>query len=207
VAVVRGSRVEPVRGAASITEEVGGRRFRISGLAFFQNNTDGAERRVELVTEAAAVVADDVLLDGYAGGGLFGATVGAPARRVVAVETGRDAVRDLKRNLKAAGIAATVIGGDFTEVPNRIDEPWTVAVVDPPRKGLGAEGVGVVTAAMPSRIVYVSCDPASLARDTRMLVSAGYRLDWAAPVDMFPQTHHVETVARFLRDDPEPDVD
>lgn len=207
VAVVRGSRVEPARGRAAITEEIAGRRFRISGLTFFQGNSTGAERLVELATEAAEVGVDDVLLDGYSGGGLFAATVGAAARRVVAVETGREAVKDLKHNLRSAAVEATVLEADFAEVPNRVDEPWTVAVVDPPRRGLGADGVDAVTAAMPGRIVYVSCDPASLARDTRALVTAGYRLDWAAPVDMFPQTHHVETVARYVRSETRPDPD
>ncbi len=203
VAVAHGRRLEPLTGTAVITEEIDGHRFRISGLTFFQNNTDGATQLVRLVAEAAALEPDDVFVDGFAGGGLFAISVGGPARRVIAVETGREAVKDLRHNLRATELDATVVDGDFGQLPERVDEPWTVAVVDPPRTGLGQDGVDVVTAALPKRIVYVSCDPASLARDSRLLRAAGYYLDWAAPVDMFPQTHHVETVARFLREIPE----
>jgi 23S rRNA (uracil1939-C5)-methyltransferase len=82
-----------------------------------------------------------------------------------------------------------------------LDEYWDVAIVDPPREGLREAGVAAVTTARPRTIVVVSCDPASLGRDTRLLRGTGYRLEWAAPVDLFPQTYHVETVARFARDD------
>jgi 23S rRNA (uracil1939-C5)-methyltransferase len=75
---------------------------------------------------------------------------------------------------------------------------WDVAVVDPPRDGLGAAGVAAVTRGRPRAIAYVSCDPASLARDCRTLAETGYRLQWAAPVDLFPQTFHIETVAAFI---------
>lgn len=197
LAVTTREGVKPYAGKPSIREEVGGATLRISGLAFFQNNTDGAEALVRLATEAAELTADDVLLDGYAGGGLFSATLGPRAARVIAVEVEPGAVRDLRTNLRAAEVEASVIRAPFEQSPARIEEPWNVALVDPPRTGLGAEGVDVVTAADPRRIVYVSCDAASLARDARLLAGAGYRLDWATPVDMFPQTYHVETVARF----------
>ena len=74
---------------------------------------------------------------------------------------------------------------------------WDLVVADPPRTGLGEAGVSALLAGKPRAIAYVSCDPASLARDTRLLGAAGYRLDWAAPVDLFPQTFHIETVAAF----------
>ena len=74
---------------------------------------------------------------------------------------------------------------------------WDVAIVDPPRAGLGTAGVDAVTRTAPRTIVLISCDPASLARDAGLLTAAGYRLDWVQPVDLFPQTYHVETVTRF----------
>ena len=79
----------------------------------------------------------------------------------------------------------------------RLDEYWQVALVDPPRSGLGPDGVAAIIAADPRTVIYVSCDPASFARDARILRSAGYELDIAVPVDLFPQTYHVETVGRF----------
>jgi 23S rRNA (uracil1939-C5)-methyltransferase len=206
VAVTTREGVKPFIGKPSILEEVAGAAYRISGLAFFQNSTEGAEALVALVREAAEIGADDVLLDGYAGGGLFAVALGAAAGRVIAVESDPVAFRDLRYNVRLADIDATVVRSPFEDATNRVDEPWTVAVVDPPRTGLGRHGVDTVVAADPVRIVYVSCDAASLARDARLLADAGYRLDWATPVDMFPQTFHVETVARFTLatgDDPE----
>lgn len=172
-------------------EVVAGRRFQITSRAFFQVNTAGADALVDLVSEMG-IGSEDTLLDGYAGGGLFSATVGTGAGRVVAVESDHRALVDLAVNVPEA----EVIARPFEEAePGPVD----VAVVDPPRSGLGRKGVDSLVASAPRRIAYVSCDPASLARDLRLLVDSGYHLRKVTPVDMFPQTHHVEAVALLQR--------
>jgi len=201
VAQSRRGSLHPVVGDPVVHEDVGGVRFRITGQAFFQSSTAGAEALARLAAEAAAIGPDDTLLDAYAGGGLFGATVGRGARRVLAVEADDIAFGDLRANLRRARLPDhRAVRGRVESVVGGLDEYWDVAIVDPPREGLRDPGVSAVTAARPRVLVYVSCDPASLGRDTRLLASAGYLLDWAAPVDLFPQTYHVETVARFVRD-------
>ncbi len=117
----------------------------------------------------------DTLLDAYAGVGLFAATVGKSAGRVIAVESSGVALADLRHNLEEAGVAEQqVVRGRFEEVAPATS--WSLAVCDPPRTGLGQPGVRPGSRGGPRRIAYVSCDPASLARDTRLLDSAGYRL-------------------------------
>ena len=191
-----GRRFEPVIGPPYIHEEVAGVRFRITGPAFFQVNTLGAESLVKLVKDALQPFGSDTLLDAYAGVGLFAATVGKSAGRVIAVESSGVALADLRHNLSEAGVANhQVVRGRFEEVVPATS--WSLAVCDPPRAGLGELGVSAVVAGGPRRIAYVSCDPASLARDTRLLDGVGYRLVKATPVDLFPQTFHVETVADF----------
>lgn len=187
-------------GADHIHEVVAGVRFRITGPAFFQVNTPGADHLVDLVTEALDPGRDDVLLDAYAGGGLFTATAGRTAGRVVAVETGVEAVADLQHNLRANDcFNAEVVDGRVEDVlADPIDE-WTLAICDPPRTGLGAEGVMGLVQPQPRAIAYVSCDPASFARDVRHFAEAGYTLEWATPVDLFPQSFHVETVGLLQR--------
>jgi len=172
----------------------------VPATAFFQVNTAGAEALVHLVTEAAAVTRDDVLLDGYAGVGLFAATVGRTAKRVVTVDSGRAAYRAISGNLeRVIPGRSTSLQGVFDVTAGTVKDRWDVAVVDPPRAGLGASGVEAVTRTSPRTIVLVSCDPASLARDAGFLDAGGYALEWVQPVDLFPQTYHVETVARFTR--------
>lgn len=202
VAVVEGDQLRSVHGEAVLEETVAGVPFRISGRTFFQNNTAGAEQLVRLATEAAGVTADDTLLDTYAGGGLFAATVGREAGRVVAIERDQIAASDLQSNLNRAEVADhRIMRASTEEAIESIDEYWDVVIADPPRKGLGVNGIDAVTAAEPRTLVYVSCDPASLARDTAILDEMGYELDWVAPVDMFPQTFHIECVAKFDRFD------
>jgi len=174
-----------------IHEVVSGRRFQISGRAFFQNNTGGAEALVNLVQEAIEPREGDVFIDAYAGGGLFSATVGEDCR-VYAVESDPQAASDLVVNAKA-----TVLAERFESCAS-LPTAWDVAVVDPPRAGLGRMGADRLVAGWPRAIAYVSCDPASFARDAALLVADGYQLDWVQPVDMFPQTFHVEVVGRFL---------
>jgi 23S rRNA (uracil1939-C5)-methyltransferase len=200
VAVVDGGELQAVHGEPALEETVAGIPFRITGLSFFQNNTAGAEALVRLVRAAAGVGPSDTLLDAYAGGGLLAATVGRAAGRVIAIEVDETAARDLQANLSRAGIEDSRVIRDSTEhAVERIGEYWDVAIADPPRKGLGADGVEAIIAAEPRALVYVSCDPASLARDTALLAGAGYALEMVTPLDMFPQTFHVECVARFAR--------
>lgn len=177
-----------------IHEEVAGRRFRVTDRAFFQVNTDGAEVLVALVADILDVGSRDVLVDGYAGGGLFAATVGAEAGSVIAVESDPVAGTDLAVNAPHA----RSVRRRFHLSADAVGQADAI-VVDPPRSGLGADGVPVVVGSDAGRLAYVSCDPASFARDARLLVDAGFTLGPVTPVDMFPQTHHVELVAALER--------
>ncbi|MDH3539425.1 MAG: class I SAM-dependent RNA methyltransferase [Acidimicrobiia bacterium] len=192
-----GKTVTGVDGPAQIREEIAGTIFRISENAFFQNNSHAAEALVSLVREALEPEATDTVLDAYAGVGLFGATLAPHVSRVLAVESNRTAARDLERNLKATGVDYRVIRGKMESVAGHLDEYPELAVADPPRTGLGVNGIDAVTAAGPRRLAYVSCDPASLARDAAILAGRGYQLTAVTPVDMFPQTFHIEAVATF----------
>ncbi len=183
------------REKAVIWEAVEGVRFRISGTSFFQVNTDGASVLVRLVREALGLESGDVLLDGYAGGGLFAATVGRDARSVVAVESDPTSVKDLRHNITDG---LKVLAVTMEEAMSR-GVVCDVAVVDPPRTGLGRAVVDGLAKSGARAVAYVSCDPASFARDAGHLVSEGFRLEWVQPVDMFPQTPHIEVVGRFAR--------
>lgn len=191
---VRRGRPEAISGDPFLRETIGDTAFRVTASAFFQNNTAGAEVLVDLVRAALGVTPADTLLDAYAGGGLFSLTVGRSAGRVLAVESAGMAVDDLVHNRATAGIEVEVVA---STVDGFTRGEWTVVVCDPPRSGLGADGVASITRSTPRTIAYVACDPASLARDARLLGEMGYNLDYAVPVDMFPQSFHVETVARF----------
>lgn len=186
-------------GEPTLTEIVDETSFSIPIDGFFQNNTVGADALVAAVRNAAEIEKDDTLLDGYCGVGLFGATVGSDAARVLGIESSGSAVNHAKQNLSAADIDHRVINGSFTKDIEAFEEYWNVAIVDPPRKGLSKGGVDAVVSAGPRRIVYVACDPASLARDSRLLGEYGYSFVEATPIDLFPQTFHIEVVATFVR--------
>jgi 23S rRNA (uracil1939-C5)-methyltransferase len=173
-------------------EMVAGKLFQITGSAFFQNNTAGAEVLVSLVTEAASVDAGDRVLDAYAGGGLFSATAADAADEIVAIESDPLALEDLLVNTEVEVIEADVADG-----LEGLPADWDVVIVDPPRVGLGPDVTSQLAELRPGVIASVSCDVASFTRDAAELIAAGYRLEWVQPVDMFPQTPHIETVARF----------
>jgi len=192
VVVRKGDRVHTAIGEPILREMVADVTFSIPVDGFFQINTPGAEALVEIVAQTLEVEEDDTLLDGYCGVGLFGATVGRSADRVIGIESNPNTVVAARKNLDAVHIDHNIVSGSFSKDIESLDEYWDVAIVDPPRKGLGQQGVDAVTSAMPRRIVYVACDPASLARDAKTLAESG-------SIDLFPQTYHVETVARFDR--------
>lgn len=177
---------------AAYHEEIGGRRYRVSATAFFQVRPDGAELLCDLVT--AAIGTARSVVDLYAGTGLFAAQLGARGAHVVAVEGDAVAADDARHNL--SDVDARVIHRDVREwSPTRAD----AVVADPSRAGLGRAGVDAVAATAARTVVLVSCDPAALARDARLLAEAGYELTSVQPIDLFPHTSHVETVGIFER--------
>ena len=192
-----GKRYQTIVGRSWLSETVAGVGLRISADAFFQNNTPGAEMLVTLAAEAVAAMPGEVVLDAYAGGGLFGLTLAGEGVSLLAVESDALAIEDLRFNSEGRGGDVRIFAGRIEDADATTGMRWDVAVVDPPRTGLGTDAVDVIVAGEPRTIGYVSCDPASFARDTALLNASGYVLDWVAPVDMFPQTFHVELVAKF----------
>jgi len=174
--------------AARYHEEVAGERYRVSAGAFFQVRPDGADELARLVL--AAVDGAEKAVDLYAGVGLFARLLALGGSRVVAVEGNRAAARDARHNL--AGLPARVVACDVRRFR---PVPADVVVADPSRAGLGRAGTAAVVGGAPRRVVLVSCDPASLARDVALLADAGYLLAKVTLVDLFPHTPHVETVA------------
>ena len=180
-----------------ITEIVAGRTYRISAPSFFQVNTPQAAQLVRLVSEYLDLQGGETVLDAYCGVGLFTAHLAERAGLVVGVEAAAAAVADLLEN--SAGMDnVEVIEGPVEAVLPGLDVGLDGAVVDPPRAGVDRFALDALVARHPARLVYVSCDPATLARDAKRLARAGYRLVEAQPVDMFPQTYHVESVALFV---------
>ncbi len=175
-----------------ITETIAGQEIRCSAESFFQPSREAAEALVEVIQN---MIPDDfagTLLDAYCGVGLFAATV-APNARVIALESSASAIEDAKVNL---GEAARIIE---TKVEDFVCPPVDIAIADPPRKGLDKKGVKAILNGNPSQIILVSCDPASFARDTALLIEQGYALGKVVALDNFAQTSHIETVANFQR--------
>jgi 23S rRNA (uracil1939-C5)-methyltransferase len=192
-----------VTGRDWLEERVRGVTLRLSAGAFFQTNTRMTEVLYERVAEAAGLDGGQVLYDLFAGVGSIGIALAGGAREVVAIEIVPEAAADAERNARANGVGNhTVLCGDVGVVlRERRGElpPPDVAVVDPPRAGLSGRAVRRVLELAPPVLVYVSCQPATFADNAARFVAGGYRLEWVRPVDMFPQTPHIEAVARFTR--------
>jgi 23S rRNA (uracil1939-C5)-methyltransferase len=184
-----------------ITEVVAGRRYRISAPSFFQVNTPQAAELVRLVTEYLDLQGGETVLDTYCGVGLFTTHLAERAGLVVGVEADPAAVTDLLENT-ASFENLEIVEGPVKAVLPDLDTPLEAAVVDPPRAGVDRFALDALVELHPARVAYVSCDPATLARDAKRLDRAGYHLVEVQPVDMFPQTHHIESVALFILSEP-----
>lgn len=193
--------VQPLIGEPWLYEEVLGRRYRVSAESLFQVNTIGAAALVELVLAYADAKPDDTILDLYCGVGLFTLALAEQAGAVIGVESSPAACEDFAANAGDRLNVALHEGSVEQVLPALRAEGLrcAVAVLDPPRAGAGPSVIQEVVACGPRRIIYVSCDPATLARDAVHLAAGAYRLVEAQPVDLFPQTYHVETVGVWER--------
>jgi 23S rRNA (uracil1939-C5)-methyltransferase len=192
-----------ISGSPQLRERLGGLDFRISPEAFFQTNTEMAEELYAIAAEFAQLRGHERVFDLYCGIGTIGLSLAARAREVVGVEIVEPAVADAIENARLNDIVnARFYAGDIRLAMRELVETAgrpDVAVVDPPRAGLSQKVVRRILEAQPSRIVYVSCNPTTLAPNAAQMVEAGYRLVRVRPVDMFPQTPHIESVALLER--------
>lgn len=192
-----GARVVPVRGQTWIEERIGDVRFRLPASTFLQVNGEAGELLVELVRECAGTLDGCTALDLYGGVGAFGIDLARRGAKVTVCEADLDAVRSGRQAARAVDARdVRYVHGDvgrFLRGAGRAD----LVVANPPRSGLGPGVVAGIAALGPGRVVMVSCDPATLARDVRRLAATGLVLERAVPVDVFPQTAHVECVASF----------
>jgi 23S rRNA (uracil1939-C5)-methyltransferase len=190
-------------GRDHIRESVGGLTFQVSANSFFQTNSAQTERLFTIVLEAAALTGGETVFDLYAGTGAISLLLAQRSRWVYGVEVAQAAVDDAARNAAANGISnCTFLAGEVRFVlPELIAQGVTaqVVVADPPRAGFHPKALASLARLAPARISYVSCNPATLARDLGDLARAGYRVEWVQPVDMFPHTPHIEAVARLER--------
>jgi len=190
-------------GRDHIRESLGGLTFQVSAGSFFQTNTTQAERLFGLVLAAAALTGEETVLDLYAGTGAISLLLARRCRRVFGIEVAPAAVADAVRNAEINGITnCTFLAGEVRfALPELISRGVTadVAVCDPPRAGFHPKALAALATLAPARMVYVSCNPPTLARDVGELARSGYRVEWVQPVDMFPHTPHIEVVAHLTR--------
>ena len=190
-------------GRDHIRERVGGLTFQVSASSFFQTNTRQAERLFDLVIGSAGLTGTETVYDLYSGTGAISLLLARRCRWVYGIEVAQAAVDDAGLNAAANSITnCTFVCGEVRFVlPSLIAKGVTaeVVVADPPRAGFHPKALHALITLGARRIVYVSCNPTTLARDLGELVRGGYRLEWVQPLDMFPHTPHIEAVARLER--------
>ncbi len=191
---------EPVNliGSPQVTYRVFERSFRVTAGSFFQVSPTMAEVLVNEVLARLALQGSETVLDLYSGVGLFTAFIAERAEMVVSVESYPPAVTDADVNM-ADLENIELVEGAVEAVLGDLEGPFDAVVLDPPRTGAGPKVIEELARLAPPRVVYVSCDPATLARDAQQLAQRGYRLIDVQPIDLFPQTYHIEAVAAFER--------
>jgi len=192
--IAPGGRSDILVGQEALHFSVSGPSYVVSPGSFFQVNTGLLPTLVEQVMLLAEVGAGDTVLDVYSGVGLFSAFLATRAARVVAVEASPWAAADFEDNLASFDNVELYEATAAAVLPHLEMRPQ-VAVVDPPRAGIDREALAGLVGLAPRRIVYVSCDPSTLARDARALQAAGYSLAALIPIDLFPQTYHIESIS------------
>ncbi len=189
----RVKRVEVLAGNGCWSERLAGLRFAVSAPSFFQVNTSQAEVLIGLVCEMAQAEEGLLVADVFAGVGTFSLPLAQAGCDVVSIELSGSAVSDLRRNADTSDLFVDAVCDDAKRALDQL-EGAEVIVVDPPRSGLEKEVLAGIADAKPRRIVYVSCDPQTLGRDIARFKAKGFHLQRVCPVDMFPQTYHVECV-------------
>ena len=201
--VIFGPEFRLLSGKPALEERTGGLTFSVSPQSFLQVN---ARQVAVLYGEAVRLLAPaphEHIVDAYCGVGTISLLLAAQAGRVTGVEAVPEAVENARHNAAANGVSnAAFLCGAVEEVLPRLGEPVDALVLDPPRKGCDARALDAIAQSGAGRVVYVSCNPATLARDCARLAAHGFRLAAATPVDMFPHTGHVETVCLLVLRNP-----
>ena len=198
--------VHTFKGNDCIYEQMEGLRFKVGPKSFYQTNSEQACRLYNVARGFSGLTGQELVYDLYTGTGTIANFVARQARQVVGIEYVPEAIEDARVNSEINGITNTLFfAGDMKDILTRdfIDQYGRpdVIITDPPRAGMHPDVVQVMLAAAPRRIVYVSCNPATQARDLQLL-DGQYRVTAVQPVDMFPHTHHVENVVRLDRREP-----
>lgn len=203
--VVLGTKEKVLYGPGFIIDTLCGHRFRISARSFYQINPIQTEKLYQTAVDFAGLTGKETVLDAYCGIGTIGITASEKAGQVVGVELNHDAVKDAIANARLNGIRNCWFtawdAGEYMEQMAAEGMRPDVVFLDPPRSGSDERFLSSLLRASPSRVVYVSCGPDTLARDLAFLTRGGYRVEAIQPVDMFPYTEHVETVVLMTRTD------
>ncbi|MBE7041914.1 MAG: 23S rRNA (uracil(1939)-C(5))-methyltransferase RlmD [Ruminococcaceae bacterium] len=199
--VVLGKEMIPLFGDGTISDRLCGLEFQISPHSFFQVNHAQTEQLYQKAVELSAVSKEDTILDLYCGIGTMTLLFADKAKKAYGVEIVPQAIENAKKNAEKNGIENVefLCGDASTAVKKFENEPVDVVVVDPPRTGCSAELIDSILKISPKRIIYVSCNPATLARDMKLFAESGYMGEEVYPFDMFPRTAHVETVALLTK--------
>lgn len=203
--VILGKKLVTLWGNGRITDTLGGVKYEISPLSFYQVNSAQAQRLYRIAEEFAQLTGRETLLDMYCGAGTIGLFMAHEVKEVIGVEVVPQAIDDANRNAVLNGITnARFICADAGKAAEKLLSQGyrpDVVILDPPRKGCDLQTIDSVVSMAPERVVYVSCDPATLARDIAIFSEKGYACKRVKPVDMFPRTPHVECVALMSRAD------
>ena len=201
--VVLGDMERVLYGKGFILDTLCGKTYALSPRSFYQINHSQTEVLYGLAVDAAKLTGKEVVLDAYCGIGTIGLTASGRAKQVVGVEVNRDAVRDAIGNAKHNGVKnARFFAADATQWISEAaaaGERADVIFMDPPREGSTPQFIDSVARMAPKRVVYVSCNPVTLARDLELLTRKGYKVESSTPVDLFPNTEHTEVVCSMVR--------
>lgn len=203
--VILGDTTYSIWGQDHLTDRLCGLTFRLSPHSFYQVNRRQAEQLYTLAQQEAALTGNEILLDLYCGTGTIGLTMARKVKQLIGVEIVPQAIEDARKNATNNSINnARFLCADAAQAARQLREEQLqpdVVIVDPPRKGCGEEVIRIIGEMAPRRVVYVSCNPATLARDIAYFEVCGYTAQRITPVDMFPRTPHVETVCLLSRKD------
>ena len=201
---IMGDTTKTLWGEDAIEDILCGLRFRISPRSFYQVNRDQAEILYEKALTCAELTGEETVLDLYCGTGTITLCLARRAKKAIGVEIIDAAIEDAKKNAERNGIQnAEFFCADAGQTAIKLSQEGTrpdVIVVDPPRKGISADVIEAIVTMSPKKVVYVSCDPATLARDVKLLTERGYKLTHAEAVDLFPRCSHIESVVCLSRE-------